>query len=234
MILLKPSLGDLAPAYELIGEFSSSLKNKWIPGFNQSYARKQAAYLKATESYAGRGRFMRLIFKSPKPPGKPPPGLYNEMTGRLWQDWITKISYPIDTVPGLTNSERKLLTTLDATLDEQHFVLTGLQSRFDESRVTIAVGPSGVCIVRPRHDRPVLDSSFLPEIEYIPLPISWPLDKDEPHDEHAARLAIFKTINELASYHLSTTEDKPISALKIAEQIINQEKDELLKLAATL
>jgi hypothetical protein len=235
MILLKPSLVDLAPAYEQISEFNRSLQSKWIPGFNQSYTRKQAAYLKAAESYEGRSRFMRLIFKSPKPPGKPPPDLYEEMSGRLWQDWITTISCPLKNVKAKTKEGQDLLSTLAAILDERYFVLPGLKTRYEEFRATVTVGPTDGWIVRLVNKEPAqLGSSSSAQIEYIPLPISWPIEHESPPNETAKQLALFQLIDELLSYHQRFAREETISALKAAEKLISQEKDRLLKLAATL
>ena len=243
MILLKRSISDLAAAYQQICEFNQTLEDTWIPGFYRSYERRQAAYLNAVQRYEERSKLTRLIFKKPKPPGRPSPGLQKEIAGRLWQDWTGSLRFPLeDETAGDELSENSgsaendhLVNALVKRMDDRFFAITELQTSYEETPVTAVVGPTGGWIVSAiQDDQTQLTFKPLPDLDFSQLPDSRSTALEKPERDIIDQLVVFQIIDDLLSYHQDYHTDDTISAQREAERLMSREKDSLLKLAATL
>lgn len=243
MILLKQNLTDLAAAYQQICEFNRTLEKSWIPGFYRSYERRQAAYRIAVRRYEERSRFTRILFKRPKPPGYPPPGLQDEVADRLWADWVVSISYKskgseiaedILNETSISNDSQRI-KTLDKMFDDKFFTITKLQTRFEKKPITAVIGPSGAWIVHPKKDEEFqIDFTPLPDLARDYYPESLPEEAASAEQNYLDQLPIFKIVDGLLSHHHKICGDDPISALTETERLMSQEKNNLLRLAATL
>lgn len=243
MILLNRNLTDLAVAYQQICEFNQTLEQSWIPGFYRSYKRRHAAYIIAVHRYEERSRFTRMLFKRPKPPGNPPPGLQDEITGRLWEDWMASISditnendFAEEIINETVRSEyAQRNKTFDNMFDDEFFAITRLQTSFEKKPVTVVIGPSGAWIAHTKKDEKTkMDFTPLPDLARDYYPESLPAEVANTEQNHLDQLTIFKIIDGLLSHHQKICGDEPISALIEAERLMSQEKNNLIRLAATL
>lgn len=239
MILLKPSITDIAAAYQQICEFQQMLAQNWVPGFFRSYDRRQAAYDLAWQRHKERGALMRLLFRMPKPPGRPSPTLRNEISERLWQDWIASLSYNklFDEKDGNVDKavSDNLFDGLKKFKGDEFFAIVGLMTRFAKSPLTVVIGPTGAWKVNIRND----DQK---QLDIIPIsgaesdrsrkfPSSAVGDSAQVTlDEQSS----FQLIDDLLTYHQSVHKENLVSALGEAERLMSREKAYMLKLAATL
>ncbi len=243
MIHVRKNVTDLAGAYLQICEFNQTLEKSWIPGFFRSYERRQSSYLEAVHRYEERSMFTKLLFKKPKPPGKPPPGLQDEVAGRLWNDWIVSISDPASSTNFVeeiresikrANNDR-LRNGLEGGMYDRIFIITELQSKRNTDLVTAVIGPDGGWIVSKNQDEVLrLDIEPFPDREIGNPQNFQSLAKAESENNTLDQLAVFKIIDGLLSIHQNTLKVNTISAQQKAEYLMGREKDSLLKLAATL
>ena len=251
MILIDTHVTDLAAGYEAICEFVTTLESTWLPGFDRSYRRRQDEYRKAIQKHEERGLFLRTLLKTPKPPNRPPPHFKEEVTTRLHDEWTASFT--------AEPSGNSITNLLHETFDDRFYAVVHLPLKPDLIAPIVALGPPGIILIgETENGRSTQPSSQPPPkqnlqqstvaIRELLRPSSFP---DIPI--HAGSVAYWQqspaadvTTNELDQPSVFALTDtllahqqefnhvRTFSALATAETLTKREKDNLLRMAATL
>jgi hypothetical protein len=292
MILVRNNITDLVAGHLAIDAFIFTLEDSWMPGFSRSYERRQKAYLKAVQRHEERNAVLRMLFKKPKAPRRPPPGYSKQVAARLRQDWLDSLQPKSVTTDGSEPQAdaagiNSFLNDLSAGVDDRYFALANLQAAAHLSADLLVVGPSGIWLFllpddgqdhpphtyharwlrtaeaiaaslqkTPQRDIPA-PNSLLPlnggviltskpqqpqtEIEPEFSSVRFGSQSDSlrwleaaPPNENIQQLQTFHILDSLLSQHQKLGNTEPDSAVTSAEKLMKREKDELLRLAATL
>jgi hypothetical protein len=152
MICIKLDLTALAAGQLAINEFNSELEQTWMPGFSRSYDRRQEAYAKATQRYEERNLFLRLLFKKPKKPQRPPARYSDQVAVRLRQDWLDSMKATTDAASRTdkdmqaanVDGTQRFRDILSGLLDERFLAVANLQTHPQLTADLIVTGPTGI------------------------------------------------------------------------------------------
>lgn len=252
MILIDTHVTDLAAGYEAICEFVATLESTWLPGFDRSYQRRQEEYRRAIQKHEERGLFLRTLLKTPKPPNRPPPRFKEEVTARLHDAWTDSFR----AARPLINDT--FLNLLRETFNDSFYAVTHLQLQPNLTAPVVVLGPPGIMLIVEAQNgrssqqpqpppKQILQQSavaireLLRPSDYPDTPIH--AGSTEYWQEYLPEIAVqnildpqnvFALTDTLLAHHQELSHARTFSALATAENLTKREKDNLLRMAATL
>ena len=249
MILVNPNVTDLSAGNALINAFNITLETTWLPGFEQSYERRMNEYQIALEKHENRGLFLRTLIRKPKRPNRLPAGYKEETIQRLRTAWYNSIA----AVPPAALLET--LKPLQEGLDDSYLAIAELLLQANLAAPLIVLGPPGIILAanegpkqpyQPPAEQALQESAIalreqLQQTEWPDMPIhaGRPTYWEEKLAEIGAQQVLdqqelFTLTDTLLSRHQELSMESTFSALSSAENLTEVEKDNLLRMAATL
>ncbi len=226
---------ELAAGYVVIEGFLATLDSTWLPGFLRSYERRSAEYEKALEKYEERGLFLRTLFRKPKRPNRPPANYRSETAERMRRAWRESFA----TAEPADSSDYALLSRV---FNDDFLALSDLRLRESLTAGLVAVGPPGIIVVGDDEglvaETAVAMDELLAGTALEGTPVHAVAQGALMEESVAEKVLdgqdVFVLADVLLARGQAAGSGRTFSARVTAEKLAQQEKDNLLRMAATL
>ena len=231
----------------MIQGFLDTMRREWLPGFEQSYQRRSKEYQEALKKYEKRGLFLRTLLRKPKMPNRLPARYPADVERRLLADWRESFTEDRKAI----NSE----AVLEETFGEDFLALYDLRLEINLDIMLLVVGPPGIILTAEtaetgtqpsqpekslkRAQATIVDILQASAATNVPIYSGSKSDRQAYLTDIAARnelepQKVWAVTDLLLDRHQALSESGTLSALAAAEKLTAREKDNFLRMAATL